>query len=330
MKFDEKWIVSVACGRSQEPLLKAAKLLGYSIIGIDKGASSDLVDIPIQLSTYATQDVLSEITSNSYPLFDGVLCRSSGPALLTANALSEIYSLPCCGRLVAECSISKLLLHEYLIKLGVSTIPTFSSDIEALDLSGWEHVVIKPAEPQFGKKNVYLVSDDLGCSSYLKAASAESMNGLAIVQPFIKGIDVGLVTLTRGGVVVWHSFFLEINEWEDRRKVCARGVSSLDGLLSRNQEDYAISSARKVISDCKSTGFVFFSFRVTNEQAPMLYEINPGLCGDLVADTLLPALFSSTNFFEIDVLTMTGQIACLPHLPSRRARIINGLLSAYS
>lgn len=56
---EQNWVLSVACGKNQWPLLKVAKQLGYSIIGVDQSPFTDLVDLPIPLSTHATKEVLS-------------------------------------------------------------------------------------------------------------------------------------------------------------------------------------------------------------------------------------------------------------------------------
>lgn len=328
MRFEQKWVLSVACGKSQVPLLKAAKQLGYSVIGVDQLPFTDLVDLPIPLSTHATEEVLFELRDGDYPKFKGVLCRSSGPAVVTANAIAEAYSLPTTGNLVSECSVSKSLLHDYLNKLGICTIPTILVESTEPKPDDWDEVVVKPSQPQFGKQNVYLISDDADYKTSLEAASAESMDGCALIQPFVTGLDIGLVTLSRNGVLVWHAFFQELNGW-DGGVVDAKGVSSLEEPLSNQQENKVIASAQKVITDSRSTGFIFFAFRVTDHQIPMLYEINPGLCGDLVADALLPALWPATNFFEIDVLTMTGEIARLPRAQPRGVKIINGVVSRF-
>lgn len=325
MRFEKKWVLSVACGKNQEPLLKAAKAQGYSIIGVDQSPSSDLVDIPIPLSTHATEEVLSELRDGDHPKFEGVLCRSSGPAVVTANAIAEAYSLPNIGNLVSKCSVSKWFLHDYLNKLGICTIPTILVESTGPKPDDWTKVVVKPSQSQFGKKNVYLISDDGDYRTLLEAASAESTDGRALIQPFVTGLDIGLVTLSRNGLLVWYTFFQEHNGWHGG-VVDAKGVSSLEKPLSNQQETNVIASSQKVIADSRSTGFIFFAFRVSDHQIPMLYEINPGLCGDLVAETLLPSLWPKTNFFEIDVLTMTGANCMPPRSQPRGAKINHGIL----
>lgn len=328
MAFKRKWILSVACGRSQETLLRTAKRLGYSIIGVDKAPITELIDIAIPLSTHATKELLAELASGKYPKFDGVICRSSGLAVKTANAIAKAYSLPRAGDLVINCSISKSFLHDSLHNFGLKTIPTFLVTPNESRPENCFMAVVKPAQPLFGKKNVFLISDD---ESYVKSVSLacdESMDGFAVVQPYIQGRDIGLITCSQNGNLVWSSFFEEVNNFSSG-VIQAKGVSTLEKYLSKEQEEHAITLARKVISESKSSGFVFFSYRVNESENPYIYEINPGLCGDYIVDILLPAMWPFINFFEIEILAMTGHRVNLPLLRPNNARVCNGKLLEY-
>ncbi len=326
MTFDRKWVLSVACGKSQEGLLRTARQLGYSIIGVDQSPITEFVDIAIPLSTHATDQVLTELASGNFPKFDGVICRSSGLAVKTANAIGQAYSLPRAGDLVSSCSISKSFLHDCLINFGLKTIPTFIVRPNESKPAGWSRMVVKPSQSLFGKKNVFMTSDDESYATSVAAACNESMDGCAVVQPFIPGRDIGLVTVSQHGNLVWSTFFEEINDLSSG-VVKANGVSTVKRPLSQQQEKYAVTLAKKVIKESKSSGFVFFSFRVKEFENPMIYEINPGLCGDHIADILLPAMWPSSNFFEIEVLVMTGFDAKLPKLAPNNLMVCNGKIS---
>ena len=43
-----------------------------------------------------------------------------------------------------------------------------------------------------------------------------------------------------------------------------------------------------MIKKSRATGFIFFSFRLNKEGVAYLYEVNPGLCGDDIANQFLP------------------------------------------
>lgn len=315
-------MLSVACGKNQEPLLNAAKQLGYSIIGVDQSPDTELVDLPVRMSTHATDEVLYELKNGGYPKFDAVLCRSSGPAVVTAAVIAEAYSLPTTGNLVAKCSVSKTLLHHYLTKRDICTVPTLLAKPGELKPDRWQQVVIKPSQPQFGKKNVYLISEQAEYMSAIQAAVCESLDGCALAQKYIEGSDVGLVTLSRSGEIIWYAFFQELNDW-DGTVIDPLGVSSLKVPLSQRQHDGAILSAKKVIADSGSTGFVLFSFRVFDTADPMLYEINSGLCGDQIAESLLPGMWPGFDFFQMDVLTMTNHEPPLPNAKCKAATYTN-------
>jgi hypothetical protein len=323
MTFDRKWVLSVACGKSQESLLRTARKLGYSIIGVDQSPISEFLDIAIPLSTHDTDKVLVELASGNFPKFDGVICRSSGFAVKTANAIAEAYSLPRAGNLVSSCSISKSFLHDCLVNLGLKTIPIFIARPNESRPAGWDKMVVKPSQSLFGKKNVFLISDDESYATSVAAACNESMDGCAVVQPFIPGRDIGLVTLSQHGNLVWSTFFEEINDLTCG-VVKVNGVSAIKRPLSHQQEKCAITFAKKVINESESSGFIFFSFRVKEFEDPLIYEINPGLCGDHIADILLPAMYPSSDFFEIEVRVMTGSEVKFPKLTCNTVTVCNG------
>jgi hypothetical protein len=54
--------------------------------------------------------------------------------------------------------------------------------------------------------------------------------------------------------------------------------------------------------------------------------VNPGLCGDGLADKLFPALWSDINFFELDLILMTGGEFAPPPPPRSSATLLDGQL----
>lgn len=309
---NQEWVVCVGCGPSQVPLIRAAKAYGYSVIGIDRSPSCDLADIIIPISTYFKSDVLDELnTSGKYPKFKAVLSRTSGPAVETAFVIADHYSLKSPGRLVVNCSLSKWNLFKWAKQNSVPTIATLRSMTLDSIPKDWGELVIKPAVPIYGKKNVFLVKQYDQIKLAIQKACNESLDNYSIVQPFVLGKDIGFVTLCRQGKILWSSFYQENNSFNNGT-VSAVGVSSLKEDFPPKVEKRIHASAELLLKESNADGFVFFSFRCDNSGNSFLYEVNPGLCGDALADKLLPAMWPGVNFFEIDVAAMTGLPLLLP------------------
>lgn len=305
MRFEQKWVLSVACGKSQEPLLKAAKKQGYSIIGVDQSPSSDLVDFPIRLSTHDTEKVLFELKNGDYPKFDAVLCRSSGPAVRTAQVVADYFHLPSCGSLIAESSVSKFVLHENCMKLGIPTIPCLQASHCKYLPPDWAEVVIKPSQPIYGKKNVYKSKAIEDNNDYINLCCNESLDGKAVIQPYIRGNDIAVSAMCLYGRVLSIFPFLENNHFQGGR-IQHQGLSAQAKPLPTPALKDIMSSATQVIAHSNASGFVFFTFRLINNLNCLLYEVNPGLCGDDIVEGYFQKTFPDFDFFDADVSLMTG------------------------
>ena len=252
-----------------------------------------------------------------------MLCRSSGPAVETAATVAEKYSLPTAGLKVARCSVSKWGLFNWASHHGLPTIPTLRCTELTTIPATWNAVVIKPAMPVYGKKNVFLIRETDQMGPAINSACEESLDGYSIVQPFVLGEDVGLVALSREGKLIWSTFYQEYTSFEDGA-VLGLGVSSLRAEFDAQVKKRIHRSAEVMLSRSNSSGFVFFSFRCANSGSPLLYEVNPGLCGDGLAEKLLPAMWPGVDFFTLDVVVMTGQSLELPVGSPRSAKVVNG------
>lgn len=323
-----RWILSIATGPAQASLIEAARRRAYSIIGVDRSPNTDLVDIAIPISTHSTDEVINELgKTDKYPKFEGVLCRSSGLAVETATTVAEKYSLPTAGLIVARCSVSKWNLFNWASYYGLATIPTRRSKELAIIPETSNAIVIKPAMPLYGKRNVFLVKEVEQIKVAMSKASKESLDGYALVQPFLEGEDIGLVTLNRNGKIVWSSFFQEFASFQDGA-ISGEGVASLRANFDSQAQKDMISTASIMIDQSKTSGFVFFTFRYVGSSKPMLYEVNTGLSGDGLADRLLPAMWPRIDFLDLDVAAMTGQELAIPDGLPLSVKVIDGIVSA--
>ena len=306
----ERWVAIIATGPTQQPLIEAAKAKGFKIIGIDRDSDNPLIDNALAISTFDTDEVLKEFKTNrdNYPNIEGVLCRSSGPALRTANALAELFGLKRYGDIAVRCSLSKAELFKWAEKNRVRAIHSktirFSAQANRSDTD--VNVVVKPAIPLLGKKNVYHCITTKEYNVAIKAACNESLNAEAICQPYVEGRDIGVACLCNAGVLARSILFEELNNFETGR-VKHKGMLSLtDDAICPTTKSRMRGTARKIVHQSKTTGFIFLMFRIDEHGREFLYEVNPGLCGDDLAEKVIAKKWN-IDPFSLDVDVMSDQ-----------------------
>lgn len=309
----EQYIVSIGTGANQLPLIKAAKALGYKVIGVDQSPASAYLDISITSSTYDSVGTSSKILAlkDKFPI-KGIVARSSGPPLLTAAHCNKVLGLNGWSEEQAHASISKSELTKVCTQLHIDTpISENHKDIEEITLP--VPIVIKPDQPRYGKKNVYLVKNSVVMLPDFIKAQEESLNNCVTIQEYIPGFDLAVSVATKNGEIVWHYPFLEHVSLNSNSFV-GRGVSTSCGLISKQIEKNALTIIKKLVRHWGTTGFCFFSFRCSKINNRLyLYEQNPGLCGDNIANLFFKFLWPELNFFEQDINLMTGSIVNLPN-----------------
>ncbi len=319
------WVISIGTGRSQSPLILAAKNAGYKVLGIDRSPNFSLVDEALAISTYDAPQIVSALAEYAgRQRFRAILARTSGPAVQSAALAASSLNLSGFGVSFANASLSKAALREAAITANVPSVggECISSPPTWADGADW---VIKPDQPLYGKRNVYRVSSEEQMGPAFAAAADESVNGRVECQPYHQGRDLGLVLALSGGQVKWHFLYEELIS-EQHGRFIGRGVAGPAKLVDPRIYRDMRESAERLATLWGSTGFAFFSFRLPASGPALLYEANPGLCGDGLADKLFPSLWSGINFFELDLILMTGGEFAPPPPPRSSATLLDGQL----
>lgn len=303
------WVISIASGHAQKPLIEAAKKRGYKVMGVDQIPDFDILDDAICTSTYDVDLVLAKIQArfdNEQP--QAIIARVSGPAVKTAAAIAEKFGLPGFTLELSNTSVSKEILRQRATKLGVPTLSGQAYNQKPSWQDGWD-VVIKPAMPISGKANVYRVNDEAQMSAAFDAAHNESFDGWVEIQNYQTGRDIGLCVAIIDGKVLWHSVFEErVNQVEGR--FIGAGVSG--PICDTDFEVRLLNVSQRFIGSANCTGFVFFSYRVTEDGELFLYEVNPGLCGDGIVDVLFDQIWPDADFYGMDIAMALGEMPVFP------------------
>lgn len=328
-------VISIGAGLGQLPLIRAAKQLGYDVVAVDRSPSREalsLIEETIILSTYDADQVIESVLELSARYdFSAVLARTSGPALLTASRMSESLKIPGIPKRFADAAVSKSELRMQADALNIATPKSVCISISqpfgemTSDLSSpW---VVKPDIPLVGKENVYKVDDEISYQKAYENARAESYNDAVDVGSFVPGIDVGLMAIVHDGEIIHNLLYDEFATFIDG-KVKGHGVGGPSYFSNSKIESLCRGAAQRLISDWRyQYGFAFFSFRVTENGEALLYEVNPGLCGDAIADQLLPAIWPRFDPFVCDVDLQMGIKPELPSVSNGLSLVLNGQLT---
>ena len=169
-------------------------------------------------------------------------------------------------------------------------------------------MVVKPNFSVCGKKNIFFVDkNDKDILKFITLAKRQSLDNLAILQERIPGRDIGLSTLSSGGVKIWSALYEEKNIIE-AKKIKSSTVTLFTTQVTDITELKMNQIAKKIIHLAKSSGWIHFSFRLSIQGDLYLYEINPGLAGDSLATEILPKTNLDTDPFLLDIRAMTNQL----------------------
>jgi hypothetical protein len=305
------WLISVGTGKNQLPLIRCAKEMGYNVVGLDKNPNKSEVDDYLQISTYEYTEAYKKVLDLPYKSdLKGIFARVSGPAVTMQSFLAERLMLPSTNAKIAEMSVSKCVLREEAVNRKVETILGKSvSTVSSLEPI--YPVVVKPNQSLFGKENVYLANNFDELNQGFTKAVTESYDNKVEVQDFIPGEDICFLCVFHLGKIIWYFPYQEHVEMKEG-KFSGKGISG--PLINFQSENKILNSIERQTFNLCITGFVFFCFRMDNQNCFKLYELNPGLCGDKIADELLPEIWPGFDFFRADIELCVGN---LPNFPDK-------------
>lgn len=308
-------VLSIGAGPSQVPLIRAAHAAGFAVWALDRAASpaaAPWLAAHLPVGTHDPAAAIAAIRGHALaPRTCAVLQRTSGPALATAAAAAAALAVPGPAGAFCAAAVRKSVLRREAAALGLP-VPAGCLVRNAAGLAerlpGGGPLLVKPDMPLRGKTAVLrLRPQDRGSARETEAilqAGRASANGLAEVQAWLPGHDVGLLLLLADGVPRLALCYDEIVAQQDDGHVHGLGLAApAAGLGAAQLTALALPLARRLGMD---RGFAFFSFRAGPGATAHLFEVNPGLCGDGIADRLLPALFPAFDPFAAEVAAWTG------------------------
>ncbi|WP_417463494.1 ATP-grasp domain-containing protein [Kordiimonas sp.] len=310
--MSKPYIASIGTGAGQKRLIEAAQQAGFAVLGIDRSPDENLCDAGLAVSTYDADAAVAAALAwqeNNHKI-QHVIARTSGPANITAAKLAAALKVPGQGPDLADAALSKYSLYMQCRAENVPTIETMQhpeSEKPSLSLP----VIIKPDQPLKGKENVFLVRELAELDTAIKQACAASINRMYVAQPLVNGEEFGISVAARDGKMLWHGYFAELVAPDERGRYIGQGVASEAKVCAKVRRMCGASVAQ-LLARWGTTGFVFFSFRLNELEEPLLFEVNPGLCGDQIVDKLFPAMWPGADFFSMEIGLLTRAECTFP------------------
>lgn len=292
-------VISVGAGTSQIALIESIRDLGYKVVSVDRNpaaAGFKYSNECLTLSTYDAGPIIEalECLKARYDI-KGVFTRSSGPPVITTAVLAEHFGLPGATVKAASTVVNKNRLMQVCLDQGIN-IPRS----RRIDESNYLGViksrlpcVIKPAMGLVGKAGVTLVKSALEAGAALQAAEAASFTNDVLVEQYVPGNDIGLMSVVFEGRVYPVVLLRELNEFGSDGKLLSNGLS-MPYSLGKETDKLIYNLAQSVVD---ATGIEFSPFlmscRCREGGSPTLIEVHLDFGGDGILDRLFPM---STDF----------------------------------
>lgn len=289
-------VVCIAAGVQQRPVVRAARALGLEVIGVDRdpdAAAFPDCDDHVVASTHDAGAVIAALAPlRARHRFQGVLVRSAGPPVVTAAEVARFLGLPGVPPESACTIIDKERLNGACRAAGIA-VPELRAGATLDEIAPGSlrfPCIVKPALGLVGKRAIRLVSQPGELARAFEHARAASLTGRVNVEAFVPGLDVGLVSVVRDGVLEPITLIDEWNELDATGTLRPRGVAAPSRFSGGPEEAAILALAQRLVErfGLRRSAFMM-AVRITPGGEPVLTEIHLDLGGDRILDDLLPA-----------------------------------------
>ena len=310
-------LVCLGAGKSQVPVIIAAKNLGYDVIAIDMDADAPgfaLADVKLNYSTHDSDSIILALDrffrkdhEESPPLV-GIVNRSSGPPVLTAALIAEHFNIPAIPIFEARSILHKDLLRDACKKNDIPSpkyeVLNSGNNIQKIPFD--MPFVVKPALSIVGKSGVSVVRTKKQFIEAISYASKTTLTKKILVEDYIEGTDYSFIGFVENGEVRRVCILEEINGVDKAGKVYGRGFKTFTPLADIDIALELEKISQKIISSFNITRSPFMaSFRFDQIAKLYLIEIHLDIGGDALSENLFPVALN-INFPELAVSMAAG------------------------
>jgi len=308
-------VICLAAGKSQLPVIAKAKSFGYTIFAIDQNREAHgfkYADYKIYQSTYDADAIIKELDKfrNKFKWI-GVINRSSGPPVITAAKICKHFNLPGVPIESAERLVNKDQMRTACLKSNIPS-PNYKiydvDDCNSINIDTLP-VVVKPALSLIGKSGVSVIRSKNKIRSSIKYAVENTINKKILLEEFLKGPDLSLISFVNDGQLCPICLLEEINIEKKDGTLHAKGYKTHDS-DSNNWKQQAHDIAKKIISEFNIERSAFMiSFRSDSKNDLRLMEVHLDLGGDLMIEAFYPKALPF-DFLELAVELASGKAKC--------------------
>lgn len=305
----------LAAGKSQTPLIRKAKSLGYLIVAVDRDESAigmKYADTKICQSTYDAEAIIKEIKLiEGKHAWKGVLNRSSGPPVITASKISAYLGLPGVPVDSAITLANKDKMRDACEQHGIPSPMYLAKATENLEkiINESYPVVVKPALSLVGKSGISVVRKEDDFQIALEYAANNTINSKITIEEYLEGPDLTLVGFVDNSQLCEICMLDEINHERKDGTIVGKGFKT----HTSNSGDWYLQVkgiAEKLISIFHIERSPFMvSFRSDSEGKLRLMEVHLDLGGDLLMEELFPRALPF-DFLKMSIEMAVGIARC--------------------
>jgi carbamoylphosphate synthase large subunit len=299
-----KSIICIGGGKSQLPLIEEVKKSGWHLIVIDqdpKAVGFIHADLQIIESTYNFSFLKKYFVGlKQSHQFAGIINRSSGPPVITAAKLAEFLGLETIPIDTAKNLVNKHLLYKAFKHFDIKIPDTHIFKItENIEYSLQSPVIVKPSLSLVGKSGIQFVENQKDLLAAVEYAKENTVNDHIVIQDFVEGIDISLISFVRNSELHPICYLQEMNPISEAGVITGKAFKTLNinkfsGIIKNiNNLIYKIIHHFNIINSPLN-----IAFRLDSQNELSVLEIHLDIGGDLLLEQLIPAALE-LNFAEL-------------------------------
>jgi biotin carboxylase len=323
--FKKKFVVCIAAGKGQVPVILKAKSLGYSVVAIDQNINAPgfrYADFKICQSTYDSNAIIKSLKKLNIR-FVGILNRSSGPPVITTSKISHYFNIPGVPIKSAISLVNKDKMRSTFAKLKVPNPKYKIYSIKKYKTKGNFSFpfVIKPGLSLIGKSGVSVVNIKNKINNAIKYAEKYTINKKIIIEEFLEGPNISLISFVNNGKFFPIALLEEINMMDKNGKIFPSGYRTISAnQINLRKKVYKI--ALTIISKFNiQRSPLMISFRQKPNKDLIIVEIHLDMGGDMLIEKFFPKAFSF-DFLELAIKMATSKVKHVVNYKIKNVAII--------
>ena len=297
----KKYFICLGLGVNQLNLLKKISK-EIDIIAIDKDIKKNIrISKYYKTSIYdlkSIKKICKELKKKNFNIL-GVVYRSSGPAILSAEFIEKFFSIKRIDKNLMKCIYSKSYFSKFLQKNNINNL--FSKTIKKYPNEKNTKFVLKPDAPILGKANVYMIDNKDFYYDKFGFCKKESHNNQVNISKYYNGNDISSFYLVFKKKIKLIANTQEFNIFL-KNKISSLGICSPPINLSKKSLLLKNRSDKRIIKLFKHFyGIMSISSKITKTNKILPYEINIGLSGDKFADEIYPCIYENSSLYDFEI-----------------------------